>query len=1146
MGFVLRLPASGASGVVASREPITRALTALERMAHRGGMDADGVSGDGAGLLTDLPREFFREAAAAAAVRLPATFAVGMAFLPPARRDAARFALAGAMRESGLDFLGWREVPTDPASLGPLARRTMPAIFQFFVAPGAPGADFERELFWARKRAEASAPAGTYIVSLSSRTIVYKGLLASRQLAEFYPDLSAAAFVSRFAVFHLRYSTNTQPSWHLAQPFRFLAHNGEINTVGGNRRWLAARAARLRRELGGAAALPILEAGASDSASLDNACEIELRRGRGAPEAMERLMPPAWENDAALSAERRAWFRAAAREQEPWDGPAAIAIGDGLSVGMRLDRNGLRPVRYTRTAAGLLIAGSEAGIADLAGETVVERGRLEPGEAIWADLETGAWHRPGERAHEPAAAPAPAPALAPVAAAEPLDEPLASPSADLWRRAAAFGFTQDQHKLLFQPLIASGREAVFSMGDDAPPAVLSRHSRLPWDYCKQRFAQVTNPALDPLREGDCMSLALYWREGEIASPLLDAGQWRRLAADEPPLDITFSLAAAKPAQERFARLERAVAARLDAGAPAIVLDDAACGPDRCALPVLLAAAAAWRVMGERDAHDRPLWLATGQVWDTHHVAMLAAVGVTGVFPYLAYQLAEGSAPGEGAGRWREGVAAGLKKVLSKMGISTLASYRNGHLFETLGLDPALTERFFPGAAAHLAGVGLETLVGEAIERHRQAFAAAAAEGPRSLRDAGLYRFRHGGEEHGMAPEVVRRFHAFARQPSPESYAAYVEVLRQREPQSLRDLLEPRPLAAPRTAAPPPAAEDAAARGIVRRFSTQAMSLGALGPEAQRALALAMNRLGARSNTGEGGEDPAAYRGRREANHRVKQVASARFGVTAEYLVHADELEIKIAQGSKPGEGGQLPPAKVTPYIARLRHAVPGMALISPPPHHDIYSIEDLAQLIHDLRAIAPRARIGVKLVSGAGVGLIAAGVAKAGADVITIAGGEGGTGASPLTSIKNTGLPWELGLRDAHETLAALGLRTRVRLRADGGFKTGRDVVIAAMLGADEFGFATAALVALGCVMARQCHLNTCPAGIATQDPRFRAKFAGKPEMLIAYFEALARETSALLAALGAASLEEIRGRADLLAPRDERAARILGAWLAA
>ncbi|HZT72450.1 MAG TPA: glutamate synthase large subunit [Terriglobales bacterium] len=1159
VGLIVRLP--GGAPPVPSREPIGRTLTALTRMAHRGGLDADGVSGDGAGLLTDLPCDFLRAAAAESGLRLPGRFAAGMAFLPPERRDAARFALAAALRESGVEFLGWRAVPVAPNCLGPLARQTMPAIFQFFVAGEGDAEAFETQLFWARKRAEAAALDGVYIASLSARTIVYKGLLAPWQLPLFYPDLSAPEFVSRFAVFHLRYSTNTEPSWRLAQPFRCLAHNGEINTIGGNRRWLAAREPRLLRELGGPAGVTLLERGGSDSASLDNACELELRRGRGAAEALARLLPPAWENDETVPPAWRSWYAAVAREQEPWDGPAALAMSDGRCAGVQLDRNGLRPLRYTRTAAGLLVVGSEAGIADLSGEEIAERGRLGPGEALWVDLETGAWRRPGERGEPPRRSAAPSrPATAARAASE---RPAAASAAPDWRRAAALGFTQDQYKLLFQPLIASARDAVFSMGDDAPPAMLSRHSRLLWDYCKQRFAQVTNPPIDSLREAQCMSLAVYWRTGEIASPLLDRDQWTALAP-APPIDITFPAAdAAEPAAAWLARLEREVAARLEAGAAAIALSDAATGPGRCALPVLLAAAAAWRVMVEHDAYDLPLWVESGQVWDTHHLAMLTAAGATGVYPYLAFALAAQVAPEEGKASLRRGLEAGLKKVLAKMGISTVASYRNSHLFEILGLDRELTERYFAGAPAFLAGTDLDALLAAAVERHRLAYAgsdatedergleprtAPAAAGSAAaappLRDAGLYRYRHTGESHAYSPELIRRFHAFVRQPSAAAYAAYTDVLRERErqPLALRDLLVARPLADTGDGGGP---RETPAE-ILRRFSTQAMSLGALGPEAQRALALAMNRLGGRSNTGEGGEDPAAYEGAGEGHHKIKQVASARFGVTAEYLIHAEELEIKMAQGSKPGEGGQLPPAKVTPYIARLRHAVPGMALISPPPHHDIYSIEDLAQLIHDLRVIAPRARIGVKLVSGAQVGIIAAGVAKAGADVITISGHDGGTGASPLTSIKNTGLPWELGLRDAHRVLEGLGLRARVRLRADGGFKSGRDVVLAALLGADEFGFGTAALVALGCVMARQCHLNTCPAGIATQDPRFRAKFNGRPEMLMAFFEAVAQETRELLDQLRAPTLTALRGRADLLAPRDTAAARIVGDWLAA
>ncbi|MGA6953733.1 MAG: glutamate synthase-related protein, partial [Candidatus Acidiferrales bacterium] len=726
--------------------------------------------------------------------------------------------------------------------------------------------------------------------------------------------------------------------------------------------------------------------------------------------------------------------------------------------------------------------------------------------------------------------------------------------------AAALGWTEDQYRLLFQPLGREGKEAIWSMGDDAPPAFLSSARRSLWDYCKQRFAQVTNPPIDPLREVHVMSLNVYLDPKIIAdSPVLDAGQmaqledeseattlWsaaasrrlvpRKLGPAIQRIDFTFEASSGAPAAEAaLDRVRDEIAAATKKNPALIVLTDRTTNESRAALPALLALSAAWKEMVLQGAHNIPLVVESGQVIETHHIALFIAAGASAVFPYLAMELSENLKPG-GAAKYRIAVEAGLRKVLARMGISTVASYRNSHLFETVGLDEEICAEFFEDASASLGGKTLQNILGETVAAHVRAFSTAAGNG--AMQDAGLYRFRHAGERHSTSPELVRRMHGYIKSPTPENYAAFVELADTREPVAIRDHLEFA------SAAPIPLDEVEPASAILSRFSAQAMSLGALSPEAHRTLAIAMNRLGARSNTGEGGEDPSVYRFEPEAANRVKQVASARFGVTAEYLCRADELEIKMAQGSKPGEGGQLPAIKVNAYIARLRHAVPGMSLISPPPHHDIYSIEDLAQLIYDLRAVNPAARIGVKLVSGAGVGIIAAGVAKAGADVITIAGFDGGTGASPLTSIKNTGLPWEIGLRDAHSALLRSGFRDRVRLRTDGGFKFGRDVLIAALLGADEFGFGTATLLAIGCVMARQCHLNTCPVGIATQDEKLRARFAGNPEMVISYFQGVAAEVRERMAALGVRSLAEIVGAAEKLRPRNEWADRSLGPLL--
>ncbi len=1129
VGFIAQLGSTG------SRDVVERAFTALERLSHRGGVDADGLSGDGAGLLTPIPKDFLRGCAERCRIHLPRVFGLGMAFLPPGREDLARRAVESCARSAGLRCLGWRIVPTDASILGPRAVSTLPAIEQCFFAAEDAAADLERLLFLLRKRVEAEGVRGTYFCSLSSNVVVYKGLLTPLQFRVFYLDLASPDFKAPFAIFHQRYSTNTRPTWTLAQPFRFVAHNGEINTISANRRWMSARESELRRKLHAEEWFHALEEDVSDSASFDNALEILLQQSCTLPAAILRMMPPAWEADERLSREMRLFFESEAREQEPWDGPAAMVFSDGHFVGAKLDRNGLRPLRYTLTSDGLLVAGSEVGLADLRGKLVSERQRLGPGEMLLVDSVSGAIFRTGDEIsgllglRERHAKFVPATRLDHTATI-----PVA-PMSELKKRAAAFGWTEDQFRLLFEPLGLEGKEATWSMGDDAPPAFLSSARRPLWDYCKQRFAQVTNPPIDPLREAHVMSLHVYPSTKIVFhSPVLDAGQIAALEsgllAPAQRVDITFdSTGGAKAGLEALERVRNEVVEGAQNKPAMFLLSDQRIDADRAALPVLLAVAAAWKELARAGAFDVPVIVESGQIIETHHIALLIAAGATAVFPGLAMELAEGLKSG-GAAKYRVAVEAGLRKVLARMGISTVASYRNSHLFETVGLDEEIHTEFFEDAAAVFGGKKLTELLEESIARHTSAFGSDAP----APQDAGLYRFRQGGERHSNSPELVRRMHKYIKSPTPESYAVFSQMAESREPVSVRDLLEITP------GAPIALDEVESESHILSRFCTQAMSLGALGPEAHRTLAIAMNRLGARSNTGEGGEDPNVYRFEPEAANRVKQVASARFGVTTEYLVRADELEIKMAQGSKPGEGGQLPAAKVNSYIARLRHAVPGMSLISPPPHHDIYSIEDLAQLIYDLRAVNPRARIGVKLVAGAGVGIIAAGVAKAGADVITISGFDGGTGASPLTSIKNTGLPWEVGLREAHIALVRAGFRQRVRLRVDGGFKFGRDVIVAALLGADEFGFGTAALLAMGCVMARQCHLNTCPVGIATQDEKLRTHFAGSPEMVMAYFRGVAGEVRERLASFGAYSLGEIVGRVTGLHPRNGEAAH----WL--
>ena len=1118
-GFIARL------GGAPSYDIIQFSLTALERLTHRGGVDADGASGDGAGLLTSLPQNFFRARAQELQSELPEVFGVGVAFLPASEAGEARAAIEAAADTERLRVVGWRRVPVNVDALGRKALETMPEIWQFFVElfhPARGVARFEWRLALLRKRAESLLPPRCYICSLSSQTILYKGLLTPWQFPQFYEDLRDPSFATTFAVFHQRYSTNTQPSWHLAQPFRYVAHNGEINTIVSNRRWLRAKEREIRSRLTVGPWFPILEENVSDSASFDNGFELRLLEGLSSEEAMLAMVPPAFGKDPLLSRDVRGALTALSQQSEPWDGPAALVFSDGQFVGAKLDRNGLRPLRYTLTHDGLLIAGSETGLVDLEETRIAERQRLGPGEMILANPATGLFLRWRDILKRLAIQQARS--AVPQRRLTAMETAPAVPVSDAKRVAGAAGWTEDQFKILFSALVR-GTEANWSMGDDAPPAFLSALPRPLWDYCKQRFAQVTNPPIDPLRETHVMSLDVHLKDGvTLPGPLITPGQLSQLAAifgPEQRIDITFPAASGVPgARCSFAQISTTPLS--SSGRPGLLLlSDRGISAERAPLPALLATAAVWKAMVREGLWDVPLIVESAQVFDTHHVALLLAAGASAVVPYLADQFTESLEAG-GAEKARAAINAGLRKVLARMGVSTLASYRNSHLFEIVGLSQDLCAEVFEDAADYPGQKSLDDVLSDYLKMHKAAYSAASDD----LADAGLYRFRKGAELHANSPEVVRRLHAHVRAPNAKNYSAFEELAEAQGAVFLRDLLDTIPDVAV------PVEEVEPIESIVKRFSTQAMSLGSLSPEAHRTLALAMNQLGGRSNTGEGGEDPDTYRYEPAAANKIKQVASGRFGVTADYLVHAEELEIKMAQGSKPGEGGQLPAKKVSQYIARIRHATPGTPLISPPPHHDIYSIEDLAQLIHDLRAVNPRARIGVKLVSGAGVGIIAAGVAKAGADVITISGHNGGTGSSPLTSIKNTGLPWEIGLRETHDTLVRAGLRSRLSLRVDGGLKFARDIVLAAILGADEFGFGTASLLAIGCVMARQCHLNTCPVGIATQDEMLRARFQGKPEMVIAYFRALAEEVRNRLAQLGVRSLSELTGWYDRLGAR--------------
>jgi len=1126
-------------GFVATPELGHRAVAlgalALARLAHRGGLDADGKSGDGAGLLIQVPHRL-----------IGGELAVASLF---EWDDRARAVVADAVTESGLRLLAWRAVPVDPGSLGERALETMPAIWHGLIAkPDLEPDEWERRLYLARRRAEKRAEAQgvrMYISSCSSRTVVYKGLMAGTRLADFYLDLRDTDCESRLAVFHQRYSTNTMPDWRLAQPFRMLAHNGEINTVTGNRAWMRAREAELEPEMRG-----VIWPEGSDSASLDNALELLVQRGWEVSEALMSLVPDAWEGRGDLAAAVRDFYRYQSVRFEPWDGPAALAFSDGIVVGAALDRNGLRPLRWQRTQDGLVAAASEAGVVTMAPGDVIERGRLGPGQMLLVDTRDGSLLRDAD-AKERAAGRHDYGLLADrvLVPVERHHIDVEAPD-DIPAHQRHHGWGAEDVKLVVSAMAETGAEPVYSMGDDIPIAPLGRTPRRVYGYLRQRFAQVTNPAIDPLREKAVMSIRMLVGarrdtlepEGganlgrrhhpavpgsrrllELESPVLGAGELARVLEEATVLDATY--APGETLAEALSRLCR----EADEVDGVIALSDRRSGSERLPIPMALAVGAVHEhllVNGDRMAKD--LVAIAGDVVDVHDVACLISIGATAVHPYLALATAgAGREPGtsayEGETRYRKALEAGLLKVMAKMGISCVASYRGAQVLEALGLGGEVMERCFPAVPSHIGGADLADI--------DQMIHARLAAGLEAVADHGRVRFRKAGEHHAYNPLAVRAAKKAAQTGDHDAYREWRRLSTMDKPQTLRELMK---IKEAHTSLPLEDVEPAAE--IVKRFVSTAMSLGALSPEAHEALAIAMNQIGARSNSGEGGEDPMTYDdsdgGRRD--NRVKQVASARFGVTPRYLKRADELEIKIAQGSKPGEGGQLPGIKVTSLIARLRHAQPGMQLISPPPHHDIYSIEDLAQLIHDLKTVNPLARIGVKLVSEAGVGTIAAGVAKARADYILISGHDGGTGASPLSSIKNAGVPWELGLAETQQVLVSNHLRERVSLRTDGGLRSGRDIVIAAMLGAEEYGFGTGVLVALGCDMARQCHLNTCPTGIATQREDLRAKFEGRPEHVINYLFLIAEETREYLSRLNARSIDEIVGRVDLLEASDD------------
>ena len=1157
VGFVAR--ASGER----SHEVARLALEALKRVAHRGAAASDS-SGDGAGVLTQIPAPLFYREAERLGLPLAAgqAFAVGMFFLPREATALARVTaiIEGVLRGDGLSVLGWREVPVRLDVLGAGARATCPTIRQVLIGPAADRrgdvAAWERALYLARKTIDARVADGGaelesfFVCSLSARTIVYKALLTGTQLGAFFPDLESPDFQTALAVFHQRYSTNTTSSWPLAQPFRLLAHNGEINTLWGNRNAMRAREPALASPLWHENVdrlKPVIWAEGSDSTSLDNALELLVRSGRDPVHALMMLVPEAHEGAVEMDPSLRGFYEFHDCLVEPWDGPAALAFSDGVMVGSALDRNGLRPCRYKVTRDGLVVAGSEVGLVDLDPASVVESGRLGPGELLVVDTRRKAILHNAEAKREVArrrpyarwAAKSIRP-LRPTAGATD-----GASEAEQLARQLAFGWSFEDLRYVLEPMGGEGQDAVWSMGDDTPIPPLARVAPGLYAYLRQRFAQVTNPPIDPLRETLVMSLRMHL--GRRGSLLADRPTGLPLVRNEHPVLLDNEMAAlgtlvgaqavtldaawqaAGGPESLCAALDalcRTAGSAVEQGAQILVISDRAAERERAPLPMLLAVGAVHQHLLRKGRRTRVSLVAqAGDAWDVHHFAALIGFGAEAVHPWLALESVRRHVEDHNApAKFRAAAEKGLLKILSKMGISTLSSYCGAQIFEALGLGAEVIDRCFTGTVSTIGGIGFAEIAEDVLARQRAAYPESAT--PEALPDYGRVRYRRDGEDHGWSPPLVRAMQKAVSADTPQAYDDFKARVTARLPATPRDLLAIRP------GTPIPIDEVEPAETIRRRFISTAMSLGALSPEAHRTLAIGMNRMGARSNSGEGGEDPDTYapleNGDR-ADNRIKQVASGRFGVTTHYLVRADELEIKMAQGSKPGEGGQLPGHKVTALIARLRHSVAGVPLISPPPHHDIYSIEDLAQLIHDLKQVNPRARVGVKLVAEAGVGRVAAGVAKAYADYVLISGHNGGTGASPLSSIKHAGQPWELGLAETQALLIENGLRHRIEVRTDGGLRTGRDVVIAALLGAETYGFGTAALVSIGCDMARQCHLNSCPTGIATQKPELRKKFAGKPEQVVAYFTWIAEDVRRILAELGYRTLDDVIGRAELL-----------------
>ena len=1172
----------------ASRKIVDTAEHMNCRMVHRGGLGYEKNTGDGAGILTALPHKFLVKAAKAdldVDLPPPGHYGAGIVFLPrsPAQRARCKAVIAEEIAAAGARLLGWRPVPVRPdeAGIGRAARAALPAMEQLFIAAdGVLGEALERRLYLVRKSAThrlrtdqtLSERLLLFFVSLSAKVIVYKGMLTPHQLFSFYPDLQDADYESHLAMVHSRFSTNTFPSWDRAQPNRFMSHNGEINTLLGNKNWMNARQGVVASDLFGAdlgRLFPVVEPDCSDSGTFDNVLEFLLMTGRTLQEAVLMMIPEAWQQHGAVSAEKRAFYEYHSCLMEPWDGPASIAFTDGTCIGAVLDRNGLRPSRYYVTDDHLCIMASEVGVVDVDPARVVAKGRLQPGRIFLIDFDAGrlipdeeiktewARRRPyGEWLARQRIELAELPA----ASAPGLDE------ANLLPRMQAFGYTAETMQFMLLPLVAELRDPLGSMGNDSALAVMSDKPRMLYDYFKQLFAQVTNPAIDSIREEVVMALECYI--GPEAN-LLEATEAHahRLRIPHPILD-NHELAALKHLDHRgwrsrtiditFAResgtsgvlaaLERICAEASQAiadGIEIILLSDRALGPERVPVSALAATGAVHHHLVRTFSRTRAgLVVETGEAREVHHHCLLIGFGADAVNPYLAFEalwdarrngyLAAAEhirADADVVAAYRKGVAKGMLKVMAKMGISTLQSYKGAQIFEAVGLADDVMERCFAGTASRVQGVGFDVLAEEMLRRHALGFPGRGATSLPVLPNPGDFHWRRHGDTHMWDPQSIANLQVAARGNDEDAYWRFARQANEESTRraTLRGLLAFNEDAAD---GPIPIDEVEPEQEIVRRFATGAMSFGSISKEAHESLALAMNRIGGKSNTGEGGEDPARFRPLANGDSKrsaIKQVASGRFGVTVDYLANADELQIKIVQGAKPGEGGELPGRKVDDYIASIRHSTPGVGLISPPPHHDIYSIEDIAQLIHDLKNGNPKARISVKLGAAIGVGTVAAGVVKARTDHLVIAGDTGGTGASPLTSIKHAGVPWELGLAETHQTLVMNNLRSRVVLQTDGQLKTGRDVAIAALLGAEEFGFATAPLIALGCIMMRKCHLNTCPVGIATQDPGLRRKFTGAPEHVVNYFFLIAKELRLIMAKLGFRTVNEMIGRADVL-----------------